>query len=497
MSAQRVRVLAFGKPLDIQTESEFANRGLQLVSGPAAIEPLALRYARGAVFAFSHENAEALAKILKNSAAAMIDHGLKVELLMPDDALMGALQAAFYTFSAHQHVQFRVQPQSHDTAESLARYDAGTTPRQDLEIEVAENREPIAKNDLPLFHRAFSNCKKIVLMELTSGKSAARVFAVHMTVDTSPVGLWPQPSFAKIDRNDKIDGEYRNYRQYADRFIPFGLRPNIENIIVGSERSLLVGDFVDKSESLWALVQRNVARQAVTALVEETLVGWRDQAYAHPPEHGSVALSMKKAGICKSDKIQDHYFKKAQEKDGAVSPAELWSILENLDQTYRIAPVHGDLHGENVRVKNGQAILIDLASVNRAPFVADLAALETWFAFEPSERTDLKQYADPEWQDEINRLYAPTAFLHPPGPCDSSSKLCWMTTVVRQIRTMGIAAQSCPTEYQSAVAAQLLRRCQWVSEDAADRFRRGHGYIVATSLAQDASKRSAKPSIKL
>ena len=496
MSAERIRVLAFGNPLDVQTEAEFANRGLQLVNGQAAIAPSDLRYVRGAVFAFSHDNAEALTKILQNSAAAMIDHGLKLELLMPDDALMGSLQGAFRTFSGHPHVQFRVQPQSHETAESLARYDAGAVPRPGLEIEVAENREPIAKNDLPLFHRAFSNCKKIVLMELTSGKSAARVFAVHMTVDTSPVGLWPQPSFAKIDRNNKIDGEYRNYRQYADRFIPFGLRPNIENIIVGSERSLLVGDFVDKSESLWALVQRNVARQAVTALVEETLVGWRDQAYAHPPERGSVALSMKKAGICKPDKIQDHYFKKAQETDGAISPAELWNMLESLDQTYRVAPVHGDLHGENVRVKNGQAILIDLASVNQAPFVADLAALETWFAFEPSDRTDLKQYADPEWQQEIDRLYAPAAFLHPPGPCDSSSQLCWMTMVVRQIRTMGIAAQSCPTEYQSAVAAQLLRRCQWISEDAADRFRRGHGYIVATSLVQDAVKRSTKPGNK-
>ena len=496
MSAERIQVLTFGNPLDDQTETEFANRSLKLVNGQTAIDPSALRYVRGALFAFSQDNAEALANILKHSAAAMIDHGLKLELLMPDDALMGSLQGSFRAFSAHPHVQFRVRPQPHETAESLARYDAGAVPRQDLEIEVAENREPIAKNDIPLFHRAFSNCKKIVLMELTSGKSAARVFAVHMTVDTSPVGLWPQPSFAKIDQTDKIGKEYRNYKQYADRFIPFGLRPNIDNIVVGSERSLLVGDFVDKSESLWALVQRNVARQAVTALVEETLVGWRDQAYAHPPERGSVALCMKTAGICNPDNIKDHYFKKAQEKDGAVSPAELWNMLEGLDQTYRVAPVHGDLHGENVRVKNGQAILIDLASVNQAPFVADLAALETWFAFEPSDKTDLKQYADTEWRQEIDRLYAPAAFLHPPGPCDSSSQLCWMTMVVRQIRTMGIAAQSCPTEYQSAVAAQLLRRCQWKSEVAADRFRRGHGYIVATTLAQDAVRRSKKPGAK-
>jgi Ser/Thr protein kinase RdoA (MazF antagonist) len=52
--------------------------------------------------------------------------------------------------------------------------------------------------------------------------------------------------------------------------------------------------------------------------------------------------------------------------------------------------MHGDLHGENVRVRNGNAILIDFASVCSGPLTADLAALETCLAFElpPEERRE-------------------------------------------------------------------------------------------------------------
>ncbi|WP_430702203.1 phosphotransferase [Mesorhizobium captivum] len=43
----------------------------------------------------------------------------------------------------------------------------------------------------------------------------------------------------------------------------------------------------------------------------------------------------------------------------------------------RRALCHGDLHGENVRVRGGQAILIDFAAVDHGPLVIDPAALET------------------------------------------------------------------------------------------------------------------------
>jgi hypothetical protein len=55
---------------------------------------------------------------------------------------------------------------------------------------------------------------------------------------------------------------------------------------------------------------------------------------------------------------------------------------------------------------------------------------------------------------------------------------------------MGIAAQSCATEYQAAVAVHLLRRCQWDDRLAADSYRRTKGYVVAARLVQDPKSRS-------
>jgi hypothetical protein len=167
--------------------------------------------------------------------------------------------------------------------------------------------------------------------------------------------------------------------------------------------------------------------------------------------------------------------------------SRLWSILQALDQRYRIAPIHGDLHGENVRVRGTSAILIDLASVMRGPLTADLAALETWLAFElpPSKETDEQRFFDAPWAAVIRWLYASSAFRHPPGPARPASPFAWLEAVVRQIRTMGIAIQSCATEYQSAVAVQLLRRCQWADGSPGDRGPRTVGYEVASRLAAD------------
>ncbi len=109
-----------------------------------------------------------------------------------------------------------------------------------------DHREGLRQASRPLFERAFAQCSEITLVELGGGRSEARVFAVYMTIERSNIGAWPQPAFVKLDRRDKIAVEHDNYRSYAEQFIPFGLRPNIDTMIVGSEHSLLVGNFVDR-----------------------------------------------------------------------------------------------------------------------------------------------------------------------------------------------------------------------------------------------------------
>lgn len=486
MDAERREVLCFGTTVDAPVVRELENRSCTVRVATLNGDRIPVERLRAVLICLPPTGVEPYCDWVAAHARMLTDYGVRLELVSPDDATLGRVQTLTGDALTLVGVRARTAPPAAAVAEGIARHAAGPNPRIDLDVVIADDREPVRKVDEPLFQRAFHRCSQVTLVELTGGKSAARVFAAHMTMDGSDAGVWPQPSFVKLDRSDKIAREYANYRDYADRFIPFGLRPNIHALVAGAERSLLIGNFVDKSESLWELAQREVAAQAVTALIDETLRGWRDQGYASDPISGSVATAMRDAGIWNPDLIDECYVEKAVEMGIAVTPADLWTKLSALSQTWRQSPIHGDLHGENIRVQNGQAILIDLASVTKGPMTADLAALETWLAFELPGGIDATRFGDPAWETEIERLYSPAAFRHPPGPCGPASKLRWMSTVVRQIRTMGIAAQSCATEYQTAVAVQLLRRCRWSNGPAADRFRRGMGYRIAVALVEDA-----------
>lgn len=486
----RREVLWFGAPPADEMLREFENRNL-IVRHCGCAQLVDARNACAAVFWFGADLPDAVVSTARRHVRALVDYGARVDLVTGNDAAMGRLQAVAGEILKIPNIVARTNPPAHALAEGAARHNAGPKPRANLIVEPAKNREPVSEADTTLLQRAFAHCSRITLDELTGGRSGARVFAVHMIVEGSNAGLWPQPAFAKLDRCEKIEREYRNYLDFADRFIPFSLRPNVHQIIRGTERSLLVGNFVDRSESLWDLARRNLAARAVTSLFDETLGCWRDQAYARGLIEGSVADAMYDAEMCRPHDIRPLFPEAALRYGISVGPDEVWKQLTTLRQHYRLAPAHGDLHGENVRVKNEQAILIDLASVLRqAPLTADLATLETWFAFELPPECNREQYEDLVWWSEIDRLYAPSSFIHAPGPCEPTAQYCWMSTVVRQLRRLGMATQSCPSEYQAAVAVQLLRRCQWDDGPAADRYRRTKGYVVAARLAEDLRTRA-------
>ena len=486
MADPRDHCLWFGAEPDAEQHDELIRRRIAVRKGDIA-KPLAeTRDARAVIISLETHEA-ALLDMIAETAPTFIDHGLRVDIVSPDDAATGRAQQRLAELSAAPGVQLHPAPPTWSLAEAIARHDAGSAPKIDLDIIVPGNREDLRPADRILFQRAFPHCRAITLVELGGGRSDARVFAVHLTVAVSNIGAWPQPAFAKIDRRDKIEREHANYRECAERFIPFGLRPNIETLVIGHGRGLLVGNFVDRSESLWELVRRDFAGQAITALLEETLGGWRDQGYSRDPVKGAVACAMREAGLWNPEQIKQQYVERALVKGIKLTPGDLWSLLSKLDQCYRTAPIHGDLHGENVRVRGASAILIDLASVTTGPLTADLAALETWLAFELPPDAPRDTYFDDEWETVVDRLYAPAAFRHPPGPSRPATPFGWIENVVRQIRTLGIAIQSCPSEYQTAVAVQLLRRCQWADGCAADRGRRATGYRIAAQLVDDLS----------
>ncbi|MCK1707895.1 MULTISPECIES: hypothetical protein [unclassified Bradyrhizobium] len=403
MAETRPEVLWFGTPPAAETEREFRHRNLSLrcCATTAPVEPA---NACAAVFRFGADLPDDVLRAANAHARMLVDSGLRIDLVADDDETMGRVQAGSKSVLKLPGVAARTDPPPHSLAEKIARHDAGQRPHPGLQIEVAGKREPLRDVDEILFQRAFAHCSRIVLEELTGGLSQARVFAVHMTVHTSNAGIWPQPDFAKLDRRDKIEKEHSNYLNFAKRFIPFGLSPNIHDQIVGAERSLLVGNFVDRSESLWNLARRNLSARAVTSLIEETLGGWRDQAYAQDPVEGSVAEAMLEAGLLKPDKINSRHVEAVSRLGITTEPGVILGQLRGLTQRYRTAPAHGDLHGENVRVRNDRAIIIDLASVvPSAPLTVDLAALETWFAFQLPPECDPLKYEDAVWAAEIDR----------------------------------------------------------------------------------------------
>lgn len=475
-----------GTPPPAAIERELAHRGLCSVLGTGPFSTADLAAARGAVFWFDTSNIAEVAAVAREQLALMLNYGLRVDLVAFDDAVQGKLQEELRDLLAvlRRRVNARTAPEDHEIPEKVARHEAGPTPRTSLRIHMLGNHEPINASDRPLFERAFHDCREIALSELSGGRSAARVFSVHRTVDTSIAGSWPQPYFVKLDSAAKVLQEERKYDAYGP-FVPFGLRPSLRPTVLGADRGLLIGDFVDQSESLWDLALRNVAAPVIFSLLDVTLGGWRAQAYSKDPVEGSVAEALERAGVWKPEKFKTRYRDHAVREGVTATPEQLRYALRSLSQRYREAPVHGDLHAENVRVQDGRAILIDLASVAMGPLTADLAALETWLAFEcpPQDRTD--DYENADWRDVVDRLYSPGTFVHPPQPSDPTSRFCWLWSVVRQIRMLGIAVQTCRTEYQSAVAVHLLRRCQWEADCGADRFRRGHGYLIAAKLTAD------------
>jgi hypothetical protein len=109
--------------------------------------------------------------------------------------------------------------------------------------------------------------------------------------------------FVKLDSVEKVIREDENYHVYAP-FVPFGLRPSIRGRFLGSTRGLLIGDFADRSESLWDLVRRNVASSAISSLFEITLGGWREQAYGIDEAKGSVAEALERAKLCFPSRIK-------------------------------------------------------------------------------------------------------------------------------------------------------------------------------------------------
>lgn len=475
---QRRRVLWFGSPPSRATIDEFVNRNLVVENVDELPGDHVVAYARGAVFAFDDANLHTLAAVLDRSFPTLTNHGVLINISSTTDALQGKIAELLGSLSTRLDSR-RTAPRDHEFAERIARHEPGPSYPEHFEPKYFANIEPLSDEDRFLLGRALDRGGEMVIDEMGGGLSDARVLRVLTTAGASNRS-WVQPYFAKIDRPDKILLESRNY-QAAEALIPFWLRPNISRTVEGATRAVMVGNLVDKSESLWDVVRRGQGEEAIFNLFNTTLGAFRSLGLQSDPVQGNMLAALEKAGIVSRERIRTEY---APSGGGAMGKDAIWQILSEMPHQFSSGIIHGDLHAENVRVRGVDAILIDLASMrDSAPLMADLAMLETWLAFGVHKKDQTDGYEDSDWKAVVEKLYHPQRFIQSPSPPDAPTKWQWMMQSVRQIRSLALADQRCQYEYTTAVIAALLRQCMFQADSACVKFRRTTAYTIAGQLA--------------
>lgn len=485
---ERAKVLWLGAPPHPEHYAELANRGLAVCEvDPRDLEETSLdyRFVRGLVICAMPPKVPAAKQALGGIASAL-DHGLQILVLVGDSVVHAFVQAcidkALPAGPARESIRYRLGAKAHEVAELFARHAPGPAIHASLRIEVPSGMKLNATQEF-LLRRAFSDCSAIHLTELSGGRSALTL-SVQATLSNSLAGPHPLPFFAKLDRAALIAAEQVCYERYAESHIAWYLRPNLQRArcLIGADSGILVGSFVPKSESLWSLVVQGRAEAAIQSLFTETLSGWRTAHAATQTEHGSIAPSL--AGVFKPASVRKRYVKAAASLGFAHDPQEVWEAFLNLPtRTWPKAPIHGDMHAENVRVRGSDAIIIDLAKATMGPAGADPACLEVWIAFEtPPKGFEVEAAA---WLQTVETLFSYARVVQPPQS-DAPAEKNWLHNGVVQTRRLALAS-SPPVDYAITLALYLLRRATFepdAVDPIGDEYRRTWAWVLGCRLLQ-------------
>jgi hypothetical protein len=485
---ERTKVLWLGAPPRPKHSLEHANRGLALCDvnlddfDEAALD---YAYARGIVFCAMPPKFPAVRRALGGVVRAL-NHGLCVLILVADSVahafVAETIEKLVAKGPARDRIRYRIGAPAHEVAELFARHDPGPAINLALRID-APAEVQLTDEQRFMLQRAFSDCSAISLLRLPGGRSALTL-SVQATLKNSSVGPHPLPFFAKIDRPALIVAEQGCYQRYAESHIAWYLRPNLQpgRCLIGADSGILVGSFVDKSESLWSQIMQGRAEKAIKSLFVETLAGWRHTGASAQTELGSIPPSLE--GVFAHANVRRRYVKAAAALGFTRDPQDVWEGFLNLpSRTWAKAPIHGDLHAQNVRVRGQDAIIIDLAKVTLGPPGADPACLEVWIAFEmpcPGHEVD-----EAVWLRTVQELFAYRQVASPPG-VNPSAPLAWLRDGVIHTRAVALGS-STPVEYVITLALYLLRRARFEPDRAnaqADELRRTWAWILGCQLLE-------------
>lgn len=505
MVAGRTNVLWLGPDPSQATDTEFQRRGLTLTVKKPPLTEQDFRFSCAIIFCFDSSNKGQSIGLVNDYAMVAAEHGLLVVLHVSKEGEDKLLQGHTVEFPDIQTGlvdlprPVRVlsfNKEGHALAELAARHPAGPMLNPALKIkgELPEYRK---ESDSFLLKRAFSDCEAITVEALRTGLSGARVLAVYAEFPQGEVVPYPLPYFAKIDSRERILKEYENYDRFVTRYIPFSQRPNCEpkRCLLGATDGILVGDYVDDSVSLSDVVRPSGARATIHSLFDDALRGWRQQAY----KRDRIPLVSIRPRIVEPEQIKGPYVTAGKAFGATLSGIALTSLLDtSAKHLYRDGPMHGDLNTQNIRVRNGEAVLIDFYKSDYGPMSADLASLEIAICFsieadaawddENGPYMNSQQFA--EWRRHIDSLflYVPGQFgMLPPlqeRPCLHS----WMWSACTQLRLMAHYLESSEEAYACLLVAYLMRLTMFPDDEkkiqahTPDAIVRGYAYWTAERM---------------
>ncbi|MET3910192.1 hypothetical protein ABID59_004549 [Bradyrhizobium sp. S3.3.6] len=322
-----------------------------------------------------------------------------------------------------------------------------------------------------LLKRAFWNCSELRLTLLDGGMSGAPVFKAYASADAGLVqrgatGAYPHLFFVKIGPRKKIIDEYDKYCGHIFEYVPFHLGPRLrrDRCNLGSTLGILVGDFVEGSESLIACARGGRCGHAIANLFDKTLGGWRKQDYVDDKRTLSGFLQEKwqVEGQNQLIELPAQRIPLVQKLGADISIEPLKKIFDDLGKTApKVAPAHGDMHATNVLIRHGDAILIDFEKLEQHyPLTYDPASLEGGLLVEGFIEdlkkgklafTDLVQLIQPLYEERALKS-GQTTFCRPGDPAE------WFYNAVNQIRTLSWSAEEQPGQYALTLALCLIRK---------------------------------------
>ncbi|MBS1722982.1 MAG: phosphotransferase [Armatimonadetes bacterium] len=485
----RDKVLWFGPGLTEPIKAEFEERSLFPAEVGKDLKDDEFKVSRAAVFGWNPTTLD----YLRNFGTSAVDHGLTVVLTAAfREGLFWLDELAKKLLPVGTFHPVYNQP-AHAIPEIAARHDPGRYAQDDLEIDCSFE---LSATDRLLLRRAFNDSASLHVEKLHEGKSGALVVAVHAVYAEAEKGPYPLPHFAKLDARERIQVEHRAYEEQVARYIPFSQRPNCEptRCLYGSSRAILVGDFVDGSSSLGSQLQSGSANGTLHSLFDDALAGWRRNVFAVDKK---IRLQPVRESLFRPAALPPSLWAAARRAGARRKPATLAAKLDEYQGEYREGIVHGDLNAENVRVRRGEAILIDFYKTTYGAIASDLAALETAMSFtymaEVLSRSGTEGGAFEEsdlyrnWKESTDALFSfeQGAFLRVPPVTEAWSSFGWLWDATRQLRLMAHYIDGSETSYAYLLALQLLRVAMYAEpgkESSPEFIVRRDAYVAADRL---------------